>query len=238
MSTLNKLFSLSIVLVLTSNAFSQATKRAFLMGIGDYPENTSLNQTQTDLSSLNDLKILHVSLRNIGFESNNIITLSNEQVTVENIKNTFDSLIAISNEGDNIYIHFSGHGQQVTDADGNWLNRSNCDLDEKDDGFDEALSTYYAPVAYYEGYKLEHHLLDDELGYYLNRLSEKIGPKGQIVFANDACHSGTGTRSASNQTKVVRGRDVPLILPYQKKKSGRRNNFHWGDREVPGIREK
>ena len=60
MNTLNKLFSLSIVLVLTSNAFSQATKRAFLMGIGDYPQNTSLNQTQTDLSSLNDLKILHV----------------------------------------------------------------------------------------------------------------------------------------------------------------------------------
>ena len=214
MNTLIRIKSLWIALMLVSAVFSQSTNRALLMGIGDYPENPSLNQTWPDLSSMNDLKILQVSLRNIGFESKNIITLSNEQVTVDNIKKTFDSLILVSHEGDNIYVHFSGHGQQVTDASGNWLNRKNCDVDERDDGFDEVLVTYYAPVSYYEGYKLEHHLLDDELGYYLNRLSEKIGPKGQIVFANDACHSGTGTRAIAIQTELKRGEDAPIILPF------------------------
>ncbi len=214
MNTLIRIKSLWIALMLVSALFSQSTNRALLMGIGDYPENPSLNKTWQDLSSMNDLKMLHVSLRNIGFESKNIITLSNEQVTVDNIKKTFDSLILVSNEGDNIYVHFSGHGQQVTDASGNWLNRKNCDVDESNDDFDEALVTYDAPVSYYEGYKLEHHLLDDELGYYLNRLSEKIGPHGQIVFANDACHSGTGTRSIAIQTGIKRGEDAPIILPF------------------------
>ena len=86
----------------------------------------------------------------------------------------------INGDRDELYIHFSGHGQQVTDVSG-----------DEPDGLDEALIPYDAAIEYgRNGYKGQNHILDDELGVWLEALRESVGPKGVIVVALDACHSG------------------------------------------------
>ena len=43
---------------------------------------------------------------------------------------------------------------------------------------------------------------DDEINFYLNAIRKKVGDKGKILVAIDACHSGDATRG---EEEVVRG---------------------------------
>ncbi len=97
-----------------------------------------------------------------------------------------------------MYLHFSGHGQQIQD-----------DNRDEFDGLDEALVPYDAPMEYAPGYRGERHWRDDEIGAFLARLQEKLGPSGQIFTVFDACHSGTATRGWG----VARGTETILAAP-------------------------
>jgi hypothetical protein len=193
---------------------AQSVKRALLVGIGDYPLNTEQNQTWSDLSSENDLQLVSQSLSKQGFLSSNIQLLVNQNATLESLKNSFLKLIAESQLGDIVVFHFSGHGQQVTDIPKGILENSFLNQDEND-GFDEALVLYDAPLKMYKGYKFEGHLIDDELNIYLSRLQLKVGKLGQVLVIIDACHSGTATRGLSNET--FRGSSEKCIFPLGKK---------------------
>ena len=100
---------------------------AVLIGIGQYPSSSGWSTIHGD----NDIPLIKASLINQGFPDENITTILNEQATKECILNSFESLLSRIGKGDVVYIHFSGHGQQITDLNG-----------DEDDGYDEAWIPY------------------------------------------------------------------------------------------------
>lgn len=158
--------------------FSFAEKRALVVGIGKYPVETGWDIINGD----KDIPIVCDYLKFNGFKPQNIVLLKNEEATGRAIRDAFTKLIGKATEGDIIYIHFSGHGQQITDLSG----------DEKDDCWDESWVAYDACIEYQEGiYEGENHILDDQLNVWLSDLRNKVGPTGKITVIADACHSGT-----------------------------------------------
>lgn len=178
-----------------------AEKRALIVAIGSYPVNSGWNK----INSENDVPIIKGALMNQGFNSINIDVLINEKATKEGIVKSLDKLISKSKYGDVVVFHFSGHGQQVTDLNGDEI-----------DGKDEALVPYDAPKTNFElASKAKFHLIDDELSVFLNQLRRKVGSKGDVLFFIDACHSGTITRSSEND--VFRGTDQVFEIPVYKR---------------------
>jgi hypothetical protein len=103
-----------------------------------------------------------------------------------------------------VYIHFSGHGQQITDLDG-----------DEPDGYDEAWIPYDACKDYSGKYKGQNHIVDDELFDFLNQLRTKVGDNGKIIVVSDACHSGSGSRGDEDED-VVRGVQERFEVPAER----------------------
>jgi hypothetical protein len=169
-------------------------KRALIVAIGTYPANSGWNK----LSSANDARLMRTILISQGFKDSNISILVDEKATKANIIKSLESLITQSSKSDVVVFHFSGHGQQIADKNGDEL-----------DGYDEALIPYDARKTASAQYQGEKHLLDDELNGLLYRLREKVGIKGDVIFFLDACHSGTATRGTEDGENY-RGTDVPF----------------------------
>jgi len=164
-------------------------QRALIVAIGTYPTNSGWN----NLSSANDAGLMRLILKKQGFDDKNIITLTDAKATKANIQMSLENLIAQSNQNDVVVFHFSGHGQQITDTNGDEL-----------DGYDEALIPYDAQKTVSAQYKGSKHLLDDELNGFLSRLRKKVGAGGDVIFFLDACHSGTATRGQEDDA-IYRG---------------------------------
>jgi len=60
------------------------------------------------------------------------------------------------------------------------------------------------------------------LNVFLEKVRLKIGAEGQVIMILDACHSGTATRGASDETVKTRGTSVKCIIGSSTKK----NNFN------------
>lgn len=175
-------------------------KIALLIAVGRYPQPGRWK----NLSSVNDLFYIKSALLKQGFSENDIDTLKNERATKDNILLALDKLAAKAVAGDIVYFHFSGHGQQIQDDNG-----------DEADGYDEALIPYDAKGSYDPvSYKGEKHLRDDELGEKLNAIRLKIGAEGALLVLLDACHSGTATRG--NEFGICRGDPIPFKSPEYK----------------------
>ena len=87
------------------------TKRALIIGLGIY-EDRAWGKINGD----RDVPLVASMLKKARF--NTIITLVNSQATKKKIISALNSLALQSKESDIIYIHFSGHGQQMTDLNG------------------------------------------------------------------------------------------------------------------------
>lgn len=172
------------------------TNRALVIGIGDYPAASGWAKIHGD----KDVDPVVQMLVSNGYARNNITILKNAQATREGIVRAFENLIASAQTGDPIYIHFSGHGQQVTDVHG-----------DEADGLDEAWVPYDAAFAYSPSYRGQNHLLDDDLNAYLRRLRSRIGANASLIVIVDACHSGGGTRALDEDDYIVRGQPVDSL---------------------------
>lgn len=174
-----------------------ATKRALIIGIGDYPQESGWSS----ITGNKDIAIVQETLLSNGFTQDNIVSLANAHATRSAIINAIETLILSSRNGDVVYIHFSGHGQQITDTDG-----------DEPTGFDEAWIPYDACKEYRKGdYEGQNHLVDDELNALLHRLRAKVGQQGRIIVIADACHSGGGSRDEEEDN--MRGTGNAFILP-------------------------
>lgn len=171
-------------------------KHALVVAVADYPTRTE-GRSWTDLSSLNDVKLVKVMLKEQGFEAKNIQILEDTEANTSNVMKAFDDLIAKLKKGDIVYFHYSGHGQQIADLDpATYPNLKYISKDEHD-GFDEALALYNAPIDYFEGYDFTGHLIDDQLDYFVTKIETILGTNGHLVCVLDACHSGSGTRGTA-----------------------------------------
>lgn len=178
-------------------AYAQ-NKHALVIGIGDYPAESGWCKIHGD----NDISIVTEMLEENGFEQVQI--LGNKAATKKGIMDALDDLAKKATRGDVIYIHFSGHGQQITDLDG-----------DEPDGYDEAWIPYDACKDYSAKYKGQNHIVDDELFDFLNQLRIKVGDKGKIIVVSDACHSGSGSRGDEDED-VVRGVQERFEVPAER----------------------
>ena len=194
--------TLLFVLLLLSGFATAQNKLALVIGIGDYPEESGWCKIHGD----NDISIVTEMLQENGFGQ--IQILSNKAATKKGIMDALDGLAKNITRGDVIYIHFSGHGQQITDLDG-----------DEPDGYDEAWIPYDACKTYSDKYQGQNHIVDDELFDYLSRFRIIVGDAGKIIVVSDACHSGTGSRG-DEDVDVVRGVQDKFELPNEKKTNG------------------
>lgn len=182
-------------LQLLSLSVSAQTKRALVIGLGEQ-QDKAWNKINGD----KDVPLVQAMLKNAGFKS--VMTLINRQATKVGIVGAFKRMTASCKHGDVVYVHYSGHGQQMTDVHN----------DERD-GLDECWIPYDACRKASATYHGEKHLTDDELNVYLNAIRNKIGAKGKLLVVIDACHSGDGTRGEDDD--IVRGVEDTLVVDSQ-----------------------
>ena len=184
---------LLVGLLLFTQLLQAQQKRAVIVAVGDYPATSGIRSVH----AANDIPLIKSALQKLGFKPQDIQVLKDAQATKAGIiKAITTQLIDKSKPGDVAYFHFSGHGQQIQDKDGDEV-----------DGFDEALLPYDALMEFIPGlYEGQNHLADDELGLLYNRLQKKLGANGHFLLTIDACHSGTSTRGIG----ASRGTDIPL----------------------------
>ena len=183
---------ITYILLLLSLSVTAQTKRALVIGLGEQ-QDKAWNKINGD----KDVPLVQGMLKNAGFKS--VTTLVNRQATKTGIIGAFKKMTASCKQGDVVYVHYSGHGQQMTDVHN----------DEKD-GLDECWIPYDAYRKVSKTYHGEKHLTDDELNVYLNVIRNKIGARGKLLVVIDACHSGDGTRGDDDE--VVRGVEDTLVV--------------------------
>jgi len=106
-------------------------------------------------------------------ERANLTILKNKAASRANIFAHLQQLTEDAEEGDCIFITFSGHGGQVKDFD-----------NKEEDGFDETWGCYDGEI------------IDDQLCHYWSKFKAGI----RVVVLSDSCHSGTILKS-KNSTK-------------------------------------
>ena len=186
---------ITYILLLLSLSVTAQTKRALVIGLGEQ-QDKAWNKINGD----KDVPLVKGMLKSAGFKS--VTTLVNRQATKTGIIGAFRKMAASCKQGDVVYIHYSGHGQQITDVHN----------DERD-GLDECWIPYDACRKASANYHGEKHLTDDELNVYLNAIRNKIGAKGKLLVVIDACHSGDGTRGEDDE--IVRGVEDTLVVDSQ-----------------------
>jgi hypothetical protein len=144
-------------------------KKALLVGINRYPDPG--NELK---GCVNDVRRMAEVLRNrYGFPGDGSLrTLTDARATTKAILDGLDWLTAGASPGDSLVFHYSGHGSQVPDRNG----------DETTDRLDEILCPY--------DLDWDHPLTDDDLAAACAAV-----PEGALLtVVLDCCHSGTGLR--------------------------------------------
>jgi hypothetical protein len=179
-----------------------AQKHALIVAIGAYDQRST---GWAEISSENDIPLIKSALLKQGFPEANITLLQDAKADRAGILAALAALEKKVGLGDMVVIHFSSHGQQIPDNNG-----------EEVDGYDEAIVAFGAPSAnsYYKksrgaDYDGSLHLRDEDVGTAINGIRAKIGKTGHVLVVMDACHSGTGTRGSAK----VRGGVGPLDIP-------------------------
>lgn len=185
---------LAVVVIFSSLQLSAQTKRALVIGIGEQED-----KSWAKINGDKDVPFVQQMLQNAGYKD--VRTLVNKQATKAGIVTQFKELTARCKAGDLVYIHFSGHGQQVTDVNG-----------DEEDGWDEAWIPYDAYLKYGKMDRGEKHLIDDEISVLLTAIKHKIGDSGKILVVVDACHSGDSSRGV-DIGETVRGVKDEFVIP-------------------------
>jgi len=147
-------------------------RRALLVGINNYQNpNNNLN------GCVNDVKNMWNLLKsNFGFRNDDIRMLVDDRATKEGIITRLKWMVTNAQSGDVLIFHYSGHGSQIRDRNG----------DELNDHLDELICPYDMN---WEG----RYIMDDDLDKIFRGLP--AGVSLEVFF--DCCHSGTGIKSLS-----------------------------------------
>lgn len=178
------LLQLTLLILVLHPLSAKPASKALLIGLSQYqypasfsPSISNLNLEGTD----QDIMRMHTFSRQLGISTNNIITLTNETATEQNIKQVItQQLVNGVKSSDRVLIYFSGHGSTIWDEDGDEL-----------DNQDEVLLTYDAHFELKSGkYKLVGKIIDDEISTLLSAI-----PSKRLLFIVDSCHSGNINKS-------------------------------------------
>jgi hypothetical protein len=212
-------YLLPVLLSLTLQTTAQTPKKlALIVAISNYKSETGWNK----LASANDVPLIKEALKKQGFKDADIVVMEDKAATKDGILNGIQKyLIEKAVPGDICVFHFSGHGEQVYDNNG-----------DEDDGYDEALVPYDAPMEYQPG--VEKHLRDDDFGIKLQDLRLKLGEAGELIVIVDACHSGSSTRGNKGSMRGTDKKYQPSNYKAPVAKTNKINEsiFGLGDRKA------
>lgn len=197
---LNKILLLSFLCLLNAFGYAMPVHRALVVGLGQYKDTR-----WAKINGDNDIRYVVRMLEQFGYTD--IKTLKNQEATKNEIIKALDNLSKRCSSGDKVYIHYSGHGQLMTDLNGDESSRWNGWHAQ----WDESIVPYDAYMTYCDEDRGEKHISDDELAIYLTKIREAVGRKGEIIVVLDACHSGDATRGELDE--VVRGVDTKFSIP-------------------------
>lgn len=179
----------------TTQKGESMAKRAVLIGINKYQVPGS------DLSGcVNDVKNLSQALKTYyGFAEKDVTTLTDLQATKKAMERAIKKLIAGGKKGDVLLLHYSGHGSNVPDDNGDEADKRDeilcpTDLDWKDT------------------------LRDDWLRKTFNKLRSGVS----LTVIMDCCHSGTITRAITPPDAPKKERFLPCPLDLMATESGRK----------------
>ena len=147
-------------------------KHALLVGINAYP----LFGPRQQLSGcVNDVEAMAALLRgSYGFED--VVTLLDADATRDGILAALEALAARVEDDDVVVVHYSGHGSQMADREG-----------DEPDGKDETLVPHDSGRAP----NPNRDITDDELYAWIRGVT---GTTPNLTLVFDCCHSGTITR--------------------------------------------
>ena len=164
----------------------RAEVSAILIGVSDYADSSGI----TDLKGpANDIRLLRDVLRRRGVVDMQILADGVDggiRPTRAAILKALADKAEAASPGDFVFIHFSGHGTQQKDLNG-----------DETDGLDEVLlpaDTAPAPVGTGQ---IINAITDDDIGQAVDRIRAK-GANVWLVL--DSCHSGSGLRAATPGT--------------------------------------
>ncbi len=157
-------------------------KRALLIGINKYMLDGA------DLRGcVNDVKNMKSVLTTFyGFAPKDVTVLLDHAATTKAMKDEITKLVSGAKKGDTILLHYSGHGANVPDKNGDEADRRDEILCPTDLDWKKPLT-------------------DDWLRATFNTL--KVGVNFTVIM--DCCHSGTNTR----RFRAPDERSIPRYLP-------------------------
>ncbi len=169
-------------------------KKALLFGVNKY------KIPGADLRGcVNDVKNVANALNKwCGFSKSGIRTVTDFRCTTARMKDEIKKLVEGAKPGDVLYLHFSGHGSNVPDKNG-----------DEADGRDEIL----CPT----DLDWKNPLTDDWIG----KQFDKVPASANLTVVFDCCHSGTATRAFQPPDAKVISRFLPCPLDIVAAESGR-----------------
>ncbi|MCJ1241818.1 Ca(2+)-dependent cysteine protease [Varicellaria rhodocarpa] len=145
-------------------------RKALLIGINYFGQRGQLR------GCINDVKNMSTYLNgNFGYAREDMVILTDDQQnpmsqpTKSNILRAMHWLVKEANPNDSLFFHYSGHGGQTPDLDG-----------DEDDGYDE--------VIYPVDFRTAGHIVDDEMHRIM---VQTLRPGVRLTAIFDSCHSGS-----------------------------------------------
>lgn len=148
----------------------QGRKRAVLIGVSYTSRRYELRGTVNDVNCMR-----YLLCERFGFPKECVLVLTEEErdpyriPTKDNVRMAMKWLVIGCEAGDSLVFHFSGHGVQKPDTDGDEV-----------DGYDEAL----CPL----DFETNGMIVDDEIN---DTLVRPLPPGAKLHALVDSCHSGT-----------------------------------------------
>ncbi|KAK5937500.1 Ca(2+)-dependent cysteine protease [Knufia obscura] len=152
--------------------YSQCTgkRKALLIGINYFGQRGELR------GCINDVKNMSTYLnQNFGYAREDMVILTDDQQNEmsqpkkRNILRAMHWLVKDARPNDSLFFHYSGHGGQTPDLDG-----------DEEDGYDE--------VIYPVDFRTEGHIVDDEMHRIM---VNPLQPGVRLTAIFDSCHSGS-----------------------------------------------
>lgn len=145
-------------------------RKALLIGINYFGQRGQLR------GCINDVKNMSTYLNgHFGYKREDMVILTDDQQnpmsqpTKANILRAMHWLVKDARPNDSLFFHYSGHGGQTKDLDG-----------DEDDGYDE--------VIYPVDFRQQGHIVDDEMHRIM---VQPLQPGVRLTAIFDSCHSGS-----------------------------------------------
>lgn len=179
---MQKKITVLLLLIFIHQAAAGSNKpnfHALLIGISEYRDKAWSRTAGTA-----DCRVMKQMLTGCGFSEKNIITLSDRDASYQGILRKIQELIDVIHAGDVVVIYYSGHGNTLSDDNG-----------DEEDQIDEAIAPYDAPKVVAATANDQNYIRDDTIDKWIRKFTAKLEKDGHLLFIFDSCYSGEANRN-------------------------------------------